>query len=89
MDGDVLTISATEFKATCLSIFDALENRTVSKVVVTRRGKPVAELTAPEAPSPRSIYGAHKGSVWIAPGLDLTEPTLDEPTDAELGILHN
>jgi hypothetical protein len=24
----------------------------------------------------------------VAPGVDLTEPVLDEPLDAELGILH-
>jgi hypothetical protein len=29
-----------------------------------------------------------KGTIHVAPGVDLTEPVLDEPLDAELGILH-
>jgi hypothetical protein len=29
-----------------------------------------------------------RGSVVIPEGFDLTEPVLDEPLDAELGILH-
>lgn len=38
------TINVTDFKAKCLSLFDELEARRVSRVIVTRRGKPVAEL---------------------------------------------
>ena len=87
MDGDVITISATEFKAKCLSLFDQLEGRKISRVVITRRGQPVGELTAPASERP-SLWGAHRGSVWIAPGVDLTEPACDEPWDAERGILH-
>jgi hypothetical protein len=34
------------------------------------------------------IYGFMRGSVIIPEGFDLTEPVLDEPPDAELGILH-
>jgi hypothetical protein len=30
-------------------------------------------------------FGRHRGSVRIADGVDLTEPTFDEPTDAETG----
>lgn len=32
--------------------------------------------------------GAHKGSVTVAEGIDLTEPVLDEPLEAETGPLH-
>ena len=86
-DGE-LTISASAFKARCLEIFKALEARQLTRVTVTRRGRPVAELkpAAPRA-APR-LWGAHPGSVVAAPGVDLTEPVLDEPLDAELGILH-
>ena len=88
MPDQVLTITATEFKAKCLAIFDQLEGRKVSRVVVTRRGKPVAELTPPQH-KPPSLWGAHPGSVVVAPGVDLTEPVSDEPWDAERGILYN
>jgi hypothetical protein len=32
-----------------------------------------------------TLFGAHKGSVRIAEGVDLTEPALDVPPDAETG----
>ncbi len=34
----------------------------------------------------RSLFGAHKGSVRIAEGLDLTAPALDVKPDAETGL---
>ena len=85
---DVLTITATEFKAKCLAIFDQLEGRRISRVIVTRRGKPVAELTPPND-KPPSLWGAHRGSVVVAPGVDLTEPAFEGLWDAQRGILYN
>jgi len=82
-----LTLSASAFKARCLELFKALEARKLARVVVTRRGRPVAELVPPRA-EPPSLWGRHRGSVTVASGVDLTEPVLDEPLDAELGILH-
>jgi prevent-host-death family protein len=84
------TISASEFKAKCLAILDRLASHELDQVIITKRGKPVAVLTAPQ-PEPKAvtdIYGCMRGSVIIPEGLDLTEPVLDEPFDAELGILH-
>jgi len=83
-----LTVSASVFKARCLELFKALEARKLARVTVTRRGKPVAELVPPREVARPSLWGGHPGSVWVAPGVDLTEPVLDEPLDAELGILH-
>ena len=83
-----LTLGASAFKARCLEVFKALETRKLARVVVTRRGRPVAELVPPRGDAPPSLWGAHRGSVTVAPGVDLTEPVLDEPLDAELGILH-
>jgi hypothetical protein len=84
---DVLRISASEFKARCLAIFKDLETRRVARVLVTRRGRPVAELTAPRTRLP-TLWGAHRGSVEAAPGIDLTAPVLDEALDAADGVLH-
>jgi hypothetical protein len=84
---DVLRISASEFKARCLAIFKDLEKRRVARVLVTRRGRPVAELAAPRTRLP-TLWGAHRGSVEVAPSIDLTAPVLDEALDAADGVLH-
>jgi hypothetical protein len=82
----ILTLSASAFKARCLAIFKELEARRLSHVVITRRGRPVARLT-PAGEAPPALWGAHRGSVEVMPGVDLTEP-LDEELDATEGILH-
>jgi antitoxin (DNA-binding transcriptional repressor) of toxin-antitoxin stability system len=84
---DVLEVSATAFKARCLSIFKDLEARRVTRVLVTRRGRAVAELIPPRTELP-TLWGAHRGSVEIAPGIDLTAPVVDEALDAAAGVLH-
>lgn len=84
------TITASEFKAKCLEILDRLAENKVSTVTVTKRGKPVAVLVPPpaEAAFKSRLIGAMEGTVTIPDGFDLTAPILDEPFDAELGILH-
>jgi prevent-host-death family protein len=64
------TISAAEFKAKCLQLMDEV-NESKLTLVVTKRGKPVAQLTAAVAePKPfRSIFGR--------------TPAIKIPTDAE------
>jgi antitoxin (DNA-binding transcriptional repressor) of toxin-antitoxin stability system len=84
---DVLRVSATEFKARCLAIFKDLEARRVGRVLVTRRGRPVAELTPPRTELP-TLWGAHRGSVEVELGIDLTASVLDEALDAAVGVLH-
>jgi hypothetical protein len=82
------TISASEFKAKCLNILDRLASHELDRVVITKRGQPVGILLPPEAVRVTDLYGSMRGSVIVAEGFDLTEPVLDEPFDAELGILH-
>jgi antitoxin (DNA-binding transcriptional repressor) of toxin-antitoxin stability system len=84
------TISASEFKAKCLNILDRLASHELDRVTITKRGKAVGVLTAAprEAEAVTDIYGFMRGSVIIPEGFDLTEPVLDEPLDAEFGILH-
>jgi hypothetical protein len=81
-----IEISVTSFKATCLEVLRGLEQRRYARVVVTRRGKPVAELTAAHAALPK-LWGSLRGSIDVAPDVDLTAPALTEPLDAEQGIL--
>ena len=84
MSEAVLEINVTEFKATCLALFKQLEARRFDKVVVTRRGKPIAELTPAvrEVPDP---YGCLAGRAIIPAGLDLTAPILEDVPEAESG----
>jgi hypothetical protein len=84
---DVLEVSATAFKARCLAIFKDLEARRVTRVLVTRRGRPVAEIIPPRTELP-TLWGAHRGSVEVAQGIDLTAPVLDDALDAAAGVLH-
>lgn len=82
------TISASQFKARCLDLFDQLSARKLDSVTVTKRGRPVAVVRPPEhAEKLVAIHGFLRGSVTIPPGLDPTRPALDEPLNAERGKL--
>jgi prevent-host-death family protein len=88
--GAAKTISATEFKATCLQVLDRVQSGEFSRVEVTKRGRVVAVLSPPPVAMElaKGLHGALHGRVAIPEGFDLTAPALDEPTDAELGVLH-
>jgi len=75
-------ITATEFKAKCLDLFKRLDLGTLTEVVVTRRGRPVALVRAVDVPKIRdSAWGFMRGTIKIGPGVDLTEPVIDEEPD--------
>lgn len=57
------TITASQFKAQCLALMDDV-SRTGKTIVVTKKGKPVAELR-PHRPRPKSPYGIWKHRVII------------------------
>ncbi len=82
------TITATEFKAKCLNILDRLANHELERVIITKRGQTVGELVPPKTALVPDLYGSMRGSVIIPEDCDLTAPALDEPLDAEFGILH-
>lgn len=50
------TIKASEFKAKCLALMDQVA-RTGEPVLVTKNGKPVAELRPHPASRPKSPFG--------------------------------
>jgi prevent-host-death family protein len=71
-----LTVSATDFKAKCLALIEEM-NRTKVPIVVTKRGKPVAELY-PARNEAKSFVGSMKGTVLryddpFAPAIDPEE----------------
>lgn len=79
-------LSATEFKAKCLELFDRLNARELEQIEVTKRGRVVAVVKGPNllADALQSLHGWQKGAVTTPPGFDWTAPVLDEPwTDGD------
>jgi antitoxin (DNA-binding transcriptional repressor) of toxin-antitoxin stability system len=74
------TVSATEFKAKCLELFDRLRDREIDRIEVTKRGRVVAVVRAPEATADAigRLHGFQRGSVTVPPDFDWTAPVLDE-----------
>lgn len=58
------TIQASEFKAKCLALMDQVA-RTGETILVTKNGKPVAELRPHRPPRIKSPLGLHKGQSVI------------------------
>jgi prevent-host-death family protein len=56
-------IKASEFKAKCLAVMDEVA-RTGESVVITKHGKPVAEVV-PHHPRKRNARGIWKGQLVI------------------------
>ncbi|HEX6019980.1 MAG TPA: type II toxin-antitoxin system Phd/YefM family antitoxin [Burkholderiaceae bacterium] len=65
------TIQASEFKAKCLALMDEVA-RTGVTILVTKNGKPVAELRPHRPPRVKSPLGLHKGRSVILG--DIIEP---------------
>ncbi|MEA3054262.1 MAG: hypothetical protein QOG72_3165 [Sphingomonadales bacterium] len=77
-------IGAAEFKAHCLRILDEVQ-RSGESVTITKRGKPVAEVTPVKATEQRSVIGALQGSVTRIG--DIIRPAYEQRWNAELGTL--
>ena len=58
------TIQASEFKAKCLALMDQVA-ATGEGILITKNGKPVAELHPPALERPKSPFGLHKGMMEI------------------------
>ncbi len=58
-----MKIPATAFKANCLKLMSRVA-KTHDKVVITKRGKPIAQLVPVEA-SPDSLFGYMQGTVTV------------------------
>jgi prevent-host-death family protein len=69
-----VTVAASEFKAHFAEMLRKVSKRQM-RVVVTRRGKPVARIEPPDD-KPLNIHGWLKGTVTVTG--DLTEPFENE-----------
>lgn len=58
------TIQASKFKAQCLALMDEVA-RTGKPVLITKNGKPIAELRPHLPPRGKSIVGRHRGQIKI------------------------
>ncbi len=76
-----MTIPAALFKAECLKLMDEVA-RTGQPVVITKHGKPVAQL-APVTAEPKSLFGYMKNTVTIK--RDIVAP-IDDPWGAVSGV---
>lgn len=73
---DMETIAASKFKASCLSVVDRV-NKTRQPVVITRYGKPVAEVVPIRVPKrPKRWMGDKAGTVHFLG--DIISPAFDE-----------
>jgi prevent-host-death family protein len=69
-------ISISDFKATCLAVLDRV-NRTGQSILVTRRGEPIAQITAPPPEArPQSWLGCMTGKARIIG--DVVSPATEE-----------
>ena len=58
------TLKAAEFKAKCLALMDQVQ-RTGEPVLITKNGRPVAELHPAAGQRAASPFGLHRGTVAI------------------------
>jgi prevent-host-death family protein len=68
-----MSIPAAVFKAECLKLMDEVA-RTGQPIVITKHGKPVAQLV-PVAAEPKTLFGYMKNTVTIKG--DIVAPTDD------------
>jgi prevent-host-death family protein len=64
----------TAFKARCLALIDDVSRGKTRRVLLTKRNRPVAAIVPIER-EPPELWGAMRGTVTLAPGTDLTQPT--------------
>ena len=70
------TMAISKFKATCLAVLERVR-RTGKPILVTRFGKPIAEITPPPPPAkPNRWLGDLRGTVRIVG--DIVGPASDE-----------
>lgn len=67
-------IAISKFKATCLAVLEGVR-RTRKPILVTRFGKPVAEIVPPAPRRPKRWLGCMKGTAQIRG--DIVSPIVD------------
>lgn len=74
---DETAIGVTAFKAQCLALIDDVARGKTRRVILMKHNRPVAAIVPIEG-EVVELWGALRGTVQVAPGVDLTEPTGEE-----------
>ena len=69
------TMTASKFKATCLAVMDEVEAKR-EPVLVTKNGRPVAQLVPVPMENSDPIFGFYKGKLEIVG--DIMSPAFDD-----------
>lgn len=69
MAGKVTEVAATEFKAKCLELMDRVSERRAS-YVITKRGRPVAQLVPVDPPKRKSVLGCMADETELVGDID-------------------
>ena len=77
-------IGVTAFKGKCLGLIDQVAEGKTDRIVLLKRNRPVAAIIPihNETDEHTDLWGAMRGTVVIAPGVDITE-SAGEVWDAE------
>ena len=76
VEASVEQLAISKFKATCLAVIDRV-NRTGQPVLITRFGKPVAEVVPPSPPArPERWLGCMRSTLRITG--DIVSPAVDD-----------
>jgi antitoxin (DNA-binding transcriptional repressor) of toxin-antitoxin stability system len=70
------SIGVTAFKGQCLALIEEVAQGKTRRVVLLKHNRPVAAIV-PIEQEPVELWGAMRGSVRVAPGVDLTAGTGD------------
>jgi len=70
-------IGVTAFKAQCLGLIDDVARGKTDRIVLLKHNRPIAALVPmnDDALEAFDLWGAMRGTVTVAPGVDLTEST--------------
>jgi prevent-host-death family protein len=82
-----ITVTTTDFKAKCLDVLRRVENGKLTRVTVTKRGKPVAVLERADAPKKpyKSAYGFMRDRIRLSADYDPFEQVIFESADPFIG----
>jgi len=77
-----MEIAAGQFKAQCLKLMDHVRD-THERIVVTKHGRPVAQMVSLSAEKPEPVFGRMRGLLGV--GGDLIGPAGEFPGGPDSG----
>ena len=71
------SIGVTAFKSQCLGMIDDVAQGKTGRIVLLKHNRPIAAVVPvnDDAGKAFDLWGAMRGTVTVAPGVDLTEST--------------